>query len=55
MDGNSFLETCKEKVKSGNDSYKLNVIDLDPYGSSIPFMENAIKSIENNGWNIFIL
>lgn len=39
-DANNYLSTCNKKF---------DIIDLDPYGSSAPFIDSSIKSISDDG------
>jgi len=44
MDANKFFDKSLENWISGDKNYAFNIIDLDPYGSAIPFLENVLKA-----------
>ena len=44
MDANDFFKTCFDEYSQGNIDYEFNVVDLDPYGSAIPFLDSVIKN-----------
>lgn len=39
MDTNDFFKLSYDKFTEGNLDYQFNVVDLDPYGSGIPFLD----------------
>jgi tRNA (guanine26-N2/guanine27-N2)-dimethyltransferase len=39
----------KDKPSRENQIDKFTIIDLDPYGSAIPFLDSALQSVEENG------
>ena len=43
MDANDLFRYCYDKYTAGDDRYLYNVVDLDPYGSGIPFLDSCIK------------
>lgn len=43
------MYNAKNKVEKGEWYYKFDYIDLDPFGSSIPFLDSAIQAIKNDG------
>jgi len=44
MDANLFFDKSLQKWIEGDKDYAFNIIDLDPYGSAIPFLENCLKA-----------
>lgn len=43
-DANLFFENSLKKWIDGDKDYAFNIIDLDPYGSAIPFLDSCIKA-----------
>lgn len=41
-DVNELLMEHRFKMNKGDLSYKFNVIDLDPYGTAVPFIDASI-------------
>lgn len=44
MDANDFFKLSFDNYVAGDKDYQFNVIDLDPYGSGIPFLDSCIKA-----------
>ena len=42
-------DACNLMYKKKNENSRFDVIDLDPYGTAVPFLDSAVQCIEDGG------